>query len=269
MPTTYVAAEIDDPVRDVLKQQLARNHPDIGVAVDVLWHTKTDGNGMSMPMMCRGYSAAAKVRVVPVPQRAKGAGDAEITIDRPTWDGLTEQQRAALIDHELQHLEVCVDADGVTKRDCLGRPKVRLVPHDWHLEGFAEVVKRHKDAALEQQSLVRFITSKTGQMVMSFSPPDAPVQLTGEQVLAALPAALNLTGKVLERQDQLRELWGDKYAEKIAPYAAEIQDRVAATKEKPLVAGRKLAEQASTDVQASAYIVAAATMTKGTDTTKG
>ena len=58
-----------------------------------------------------------------------------IEIARDGWEGLTEAQRAALVDHELCHLGVDIPDDATSDR------KLVLRGHD--LEEFAAVVERH------------------------------------------------------------------------------------------------------------------------------
>lgn len=66
---------------------------------------------------------------------SEGANDPFFVVEiaKNTWDRLTEEQRRALVDHELMHFVVDEDADG--------QPKLSMRGHD--LEEFADVVKRH------------------------------------------------------------------------------------------------------------------------------
>ena len=43
--------------------------------------------------------------MTPFKLRCRGLSDATLTVDGPKWDALSESERIALIDHELQHLE--------------------------------------------------------------------------------------------------------------------------------------------------------------------
>jgi hypothetical protein len=170
MATTYEKVT-DVAVTELCEKMLSVYHGDLkgaGVTVDLVWHHRTDSEGNDVPMKAGGYSAAAKIRVTSLKDRAKGNADAEIVIDQPTWNDLHENQRAALIDHELEHLALVVSDGGEPKTDNLGRPRLKLAPHDWRLEGFVSVVGRHQDAALECENLVRFVNSESGQMVMQW-----------------------------------------------------------------------------------------------------
>lgn len=99
-----------------------------------------------------GVPAYAVIRRVPLKQRVAGFRDAEITIDERKWENLTEAQREALIDHELEHLELVYEGDGPgtpVELDDWGRPKLKLRQHDWDLAGFESIARRHPDAAME------------------------------------------------------------------------------------------------------------------------
>jgi len=83
--------------------------------------------------------------------------DLLITIDEGQWKGTTRARKLALLDHELSHakLKMKKNEHGGEElaRDALGRPLLKMVPGDWaSSDGFADVVKRHGEAAAEYQS---------------------------------------------------------------------------------------------------------------------
>ena len=58
-----------------------------------------------------------------VQDRARGIADAKLTIDDSVWRDLSERVDAALLDHELTHLQVVVKATehgAVVAKDDLG-----------------------------------------------------------------------------------------------------------------------------------------------------
>lgn len=69
--------------------------------------------------------------------------DFVILLNHEAWNGgsLNEQQRVALIDHELCHCQVAKDSNGETKTDENGRTCYRIRKHD--CEDFKEVISRH------------------------------------------------------------------------------------------------------------------------------
>ena len=91
-------------------------------------------------------------------------------IDDFAWERLSNQRREALIDHELQHLALSMirprKANGFAsglRRDDLGRPALKIRPHDWALTGFRGVVERHGEASIEALQFADF-RSEFGQL---------------------------------------------------------------------------------------------------------
>ena len=117
----------------------------------------------------QGYPAAAVVRITPIRDRALGIPDAIITVDRATWQTLSAVQKDALIDHELEHLELVLDDEtGKPKYDALERPKLRMRRHDTQLGWFAEVARRHGEASCEVRQ-ARQLIEATGQLYFNFT----------------------------------------------------------------------------------------------------
>lgn len=101
-----------------------------------------------------GYPAAAIVRVLPLKWRVVTGCDALIELDQRVWEEADRDRRAAIIDHELSHLQpVEKEVDGgrtVLARDDIGRPKLTIKDGDFFAgDGFVEVIERHGEAALE------------------------------------------------------------------------------------------------------------------------
>lgn len=165
MTTTYEKA--DKSVVSVMSSMMKKFHPDLvkeDVTVDVLMAYNPD----DYPVKRSGVPCAAVVRVMPLKQRVKGASDAEVCIDAGQWKELSPEQRDALCDHELEHLELRLK-DGAIVRDDIDRPKLKLKPHDWEVWGFRSIVNRHKAAALEASAAAQFIQGPDGQLVMQFA----------------------------------------------------------------------------------------------------
>lgn len=163
-----MSTKIEQAGEDVIKlaRQIQKDHhPDLAdVAVDVLMKAWFDSDGTPTPGMTRhGVPASAMVKVCSEQARAQGAGDAVIVIDAAAWESMHPNERAALLDHELEHIEP------TDKTDSHGRPKLQLRPHDWELAGFRSVVQRHEDAAPEQRAYAEFAQSESGQFIMEFA----------------------------------------------------------------------------------------------------
>ncbi len=97
------------------------------------------------------------IQVFDLQLRLRQAGlqlpDAESAID----------QQAALLDHELHHLEVQKEGNGRFKFDDLNRPKISMRPHDFEFGWFSIIAKRHPGIALECVQ-AKTIMDKAGQL---------------------------------------------------------------------------------------------------------
>src|SRR6185295_2951630 len=60
-----------------------------------------------------GAPAYGIARKIPLKDRVLGRGDAEIAIDRTFWDRVDDEEKEALLDHELHHFQVKVDKRGL------------------------------------------------------------------------------------------------------------------------------------------------------------
>lgn len=139
MATAYekAPAEINEQIAALIQEW----HPDlakVGVTIDALTAVNNSGHAVKHG----GYPALATVRIISLKDRVKGLADAEIVIDADAWELLTPEQQAALLDHELYHLEPIKDGDGF-KRDDIGRPKLGMKLHDVQVGWFREIATRH------------------------------------------------------------------------------------------------------------------------------
>ena len=157
--TTY--SHPDDRVLALAHALMATWNPDAHeahVRVGVLFASDSEGGPA---LKHGGYPAAAIVSVVPLVQRMYAPHDALIRVSAQAWEGLSEDGQSALLAHELRHLAVerrpaSVPGQAWWKTDDLGRPRLRLVPGDWHGgDGFAAVVAHYGEAALELKNLHR------------------------------------------------------------------------------------------------------------------
>jgi hypothetical protein len=141
-------------------------HPDLveaGVQVGVIMVSNTDGDAIKVG----GYAVLATIKPVSLKDRLPKEYDAELQIDEHVWDGLREEQRLSLLDHELSHInlrkvppkqlyELRQDDPEAPwwQLDDLGRPKLKSVPGDWNAgDGFKAVVERHGKHAIEYLNL--------------------------------------------------------------------------------------------------------------------
>ncbi len=179
---TKTFEKADNETKRLLVEMMRRFHPEItdaGVTIDVLFANNfdEDANENLPALKLHGYGAAAIIKIVPLQQRALGHGDALLTIDGYSWGRFNAPERLALLDHELEHIELVLGDGGEVKLDDMKRPRIRLKLHDWNLQGFDAIAKRHGEDALEVQA-VRACRDKSGQMRWDFTLIDAILERT-------------------------------------------------------------------------------------------
>lgn len=142
-------------VSQIVERMRDKYHPqlrDAGVTMTyLLAFPVTDENGDSKgpALKHHGYPASAVVKIIGLKERTDGRADAEIVIDGENWPTLSDAQKDALIDHELEHLELKYDKEGLLVRDDLSRPKLIIRKHDFQAGWFDSIVRRHGRAAPE------------------------------------------------------------------------------------------------------------------------
>jgi hypothetical protein len=154
MPIYQKAPEEVQRLAAELLDKYESHHPvrDAGVTVDYLFaFPSEDQNGVPQgdALKCHGVKALGICRIVPLKDRVKGLADAEISIDGEWWSDASDEQRAALLDHELHHLSV-KRRGGLPERDDCGRPKLSLRKHDFQVGWFDAIAARHGVHSLER-----------------------------------------------------------------------------------------------------------------------
>lgn len=205
MPT-YDAAppEVEEYAADLR----ARFHGQLdtcGVRIHYLMARATrneDGDRVGVAIKLHGVRALAKVKINGLADRAEGKADATITIDGDEWPDWSEERRIAVIDHELQHVEVVFERDSQTvwKTDDLGRPVLRLRPHDFDVRGFDVIRARHGMASVEHEAVER-LKVRPVQALLPFARREMTVEFA---TLSAGDVTVPLTPEL-----------GDKLAERL------------------------------------------------------
>lgn len=155
---------------------------DADVTFDLLFaHAETDDNGDAKgpALKLHGYQCAAVVRIVPYKQRVLGQGDAEIVFDGDRWDEWSDEQKRAIVDHEIEHLELAVDREGNVKRDDLDRPKLKMRKHDHQFGWFDSIARRHGQHSFEVQQYDLF-TMNYKQLWLDFKEEQEPARPSGK-----------------------------------------------------------------------------------------
>lgn len=89
--------------------------------------------------------------------------DLVIVLNQEYWTSFNEEQRLALLDHELCHADVAIDSDNEPKVDGHQRKQFRLRKHD--IEEFSAVVKRHGIYKRDLETFVEALrSSKQGDL---------------------------------------------------------------------------------------------------------
>lgn len=178
---------VNEDIRSRVERLVEKYHQplkDARVQLDLLWARSTlDGNGdiTGPAIKHQGYPCAAVVRVIGLKDRSKGMGDAEILLDADRWDEWSEEEQNAIIDHELEHLELARDSEGAIKRDDLDRPKLRLRKHDHQFGWFDSIVRRHGSNALEWQQHQAFVDGPLKQLWLPYVDEEQPSAASGKR----------------------------------------------------------------------------------------
>jgi hypothetical protein len=146
MATIYNRCESD--VIKVLDEVVVTEHPQLNqahVTFNCVFAEKYDKDtGEALPSLkVNGIPAAAKIQVSTLVERSRGMEDVKLTIDRREWTRASDESKRAIIDHELHHL-VLQDNE-----DDLGRPRIKLQPHDLIVGGFTTIIKRYGEQCID------------------------------------------------------------------------------------------------------------------------
>ena len=110
-----------------------------------------------------GRQVFGEARKLKLKDRAMGRGDAEVTLDGDWWnDEATEDQKCALLDHEMHHIDLKTDKYGNAQFDDLKRPLLQLRKHDVEFGWFSIIAARHGAASFERMQAKR-LAEQNGQ----------------------------------------------------------------------------------------------------------
>lgn len=129
-----------------------------GVTVDILFAKlkAEEAKPGASAVRLHGYPCAAVVKVNSYKLRVQGHSDAEIVIDGDMWNDWSYEQRVALMDHELEHLELKMDKDENPTQDDLGRQKLKVKHHDHEFGWFDSIARRHGENSPEVRQYEAF-----------------------------------------------------------------------------------------------------------------
>lgn len=157
MPRTYETVDSDTEFK--VASIMEKYHQPIyeaKVELNILFaHGPKDAEGETTgpAIAVNGYPALASIKINNLKDRAAGLRDATLLIDGDQWPLTPDPRKLAIIDHELEHLEIKADEDGTIQTDDLGRPKLKIRLHDFHFGGFMSIAERHKDDSVESETV--------------------------------------------------------------------------------------------------------------------
>lgn len=147
----------DPEVYDLLNEVIAEHFADInaiGLTFDLMmaFPPVDEQEVPTGPALTKyGVEALAIVSAVPLKYRSRGCGDCEILLSSERWVKLTEDEKQALLHHELTHVTISRKTNSEVIRDALGRPKIKMRPHDIQIGWFADTAKAYGMASQEVQ----------------------------------------------------------------------------------------------------------------------
>lgn len=160
MPTyARCPAEVSEMAQSILRE-FETHQPvlDARVKIDLMFAMPDLDEKSGMPIndaiTHHGRRALGLCRKIGLKDRAKGMGDVEIILDGHWWDSVDMPERAAVLDHELHHIQVSGKTNGdgkfIFNTDDLGRPKILLRDHDVEIGWFNIIAHRHASASQER-----------------------------------------------------------------------------------------------------------------------
>jgi hypothetical protein len=166
-------AKIDKETKSILDEVLKTHQKDLNansVKFDVLFGyapVNDEGEQTGPALKIHGYPTNSISRIVNLRDRVKGNADAEVILDGDTWESLTNEQKAAVIDRALEQFELARNIDGEVITDNHGRPKLKMRQADWMLSMFNSIAIRHGAASPEVEQL-KIFTDKCSQIYFPF-----------------------------------------------------------------------------------------------------
>lgn len=125
----------DAAVYELMRSLIASYHPHLVDAdIVIVWRTGWKEDADDRLILGQMHKASDMEREI-------NGYDAAMLLNKEAWAKFDVRQRAALVDHELLHLDVARDDAGDPKEDERGRTVYRIRKHD--IEEFRDIVSRH------------------------------------------------------------------------------------------------------------------------------
>jgi hypothetical protein len=148
---------------------------DVHIAVLAAYASKDeDDEPRGEALASRGRPILGMIRIMSTEDRAAGNADVRVVLNGDRWGQLSAPMQRGVIDDCLTQILVLKE-DNTTKRDDLGRPKLKRRPWDFEHCGFHEVADRHGAHSVEVHNF-KVLFDKHGQTYLPhFAPDDRPV----------------------------------------------------------------------------------------------
>lgn len=112
-----------------------------------------DGDQTGPALTVGGCQAAACIRATRLEERVAGYKE---------W---SPETLTAILDHELEHIQLMrSEKDDTPVLDDIGRPRLRMRPHDHDFGWFDNIAKRHGNHAVEVMQAAQFASTELNQL---------------------------------------------------------------------------------------------------------
>lgn len=168
----------DDKTIQLVSQVMNESHKhlaEVGVRFQIVMSEAMDRDGNIVYSLSKdGIYCAAKIGLHNKKNRIIKNIDIEITIDSLYWQNASIEERKSTIDHELTHIVVKLDKEGLPKVDDDGLVCFKMRRHDLVYWGFKEILERNKTNSIEYQSFKNLLKD-IGGMVTPPTPTPTPI----------------------------------------------------------------------------------------------
>jgi hypothetical protein len=171
VPNKFTRA--DKEVTDLAKEIITEHCEElgaVGVTFDILMaHAPENdaGEKTGPALKLHGYPCGGIISIQSLKNRVIGSSDALILLDADQWQDMEENDRKALLHHELHHVTISRDVEGGVIYDTHGRPKLKLRLHDVQVGWFTHIAKIYKEHSGEVQD-ARKIFDQHGNTLFPF-----------------------------------------------------------------------------------------------------
>lgn len=190
---------IADKDTEALCQELVtKYHTDLdttGATFNLVFALRDPEDESEKPVLSnKGHRVFGLSKIHSLKERILGLADAEILLDGDAWPRMSGEVKRAVLDHQLQYLEVKRDKEGEFVFDDLQRPILKMRQTDRSFGWFDSVAERHREHSMEVIQMRRLF-SESGQIYLPFVDPenggleDKPVRTTGNLLKVSVHGA--------------------------------------------------------------------------------